>query len=250
MRANQTGVLIAHGFTGSRHELQGLADELAAQGMEVRVPLLPGHGTTPDDLRRYGPADWLATLRREYDALHGQAGRVALIGLSVGGSLALKLAADVQPASLVVIGAPVRLHYHTAIKAVLPLLRLVVGPDMTKPDTGFLANEVIPGYEQRCYNRVPIATFQAMMRFLEREMTAPTLRRVTAPTLIIQGSNDPIVAPYSVPRLRRHLGSPRTEFVAWNDPFHLIIQGERKHELYRLIADWIDPESPTSVPAA
>lgn len=248
MPTNAPAVLIAHGFTGSQHELRGLAEYLEERGVEVRLPLLPGHGTTPDDLRRYGPDDWLATLRDEYGALRERTDRVALVGLSLGGSLALKLASQVQPASLVVIGAPVRLHYHTAIKAALPLLRLAVGPDMVKPDTGFLANEVIPGYEQRCYNRVPIATFQAMMRFLEREMTAPTLRRVTTPALVIQGSNDPIVAPYSVPRLRAHLGSARKDFVTWNDPFHLIVQGERKRELYKLIADWLRAASPTSAP--
>ncbi len=236
---HRSAVLLAHGFTGSQHELRSFADHLEQQGFLVRLPLLPGHGTTPDDLRRYGPDDWLATLREEYELLRAKTEQITLIGLSVGGSLALKLASETQPASLVVLGAPVRLHYHTAIKALLPVLRLAMGPDMVKPVRGFLANEVIPGYEQRCYNRVPIAAFQAMMRFLEREMTPATFRRITTPTLIIQGSNDPIVAPYSVAQLQQHLGTSRQQFISWSDPYHLIVQGERKTALYATIADWI-----------
>ena len=44
------GVLLCHGFTGSPQTLRGWADYLAAQGLTVSLPRLPGHGTTWRDL--------------------------------------------------------------------------------------------------------------------------------------------------------------------------------------------------------
>lgn len=239
MDATQSAVLIAHGFTGSPYELQGLADYLREKNMAVSLPTLPGHGTSPDDLRRHGPDSWMAALRASYAALENEYQQISIVGLSVGGSLALKLASEVPSASLVVIDAPVRLNFHTAIKVALPIWRALTGPDLIKPKTGMFANEQIPGYEQRCYDQIPIAIFQDMMRFLEREMNPPTFAHITAPTLLVQGSEDNIVSPSSAATVFKYLGSAKKERVDWQDRFHLIVQGERKQELYQLVADWI-----------
>src|SRR5262249_61661789 len=54
------GVLLCHGFTGSPQTLRGWADYLAAQGLTVSLPRLPGHGTTWQDLARTGGGDRVA----------------------------------------------------------------------------------------------------------------------------------------------------------------------------------------------
>jgi len=235
---NKSAVLIAHGFTGSPYELLALADFLREKDLFVSLPLLPGHGTFPDDLINHGPETWMETLRATYQDLATTHDKINIIGLSVGGSLALKLASEVSSKSVVAIDAPIRLSYHSAIKLVLPILRLT-RKDLVKPESGFFANEVIPGYEQRCYNRIPITVFQQMMAFLEHEMNAPTFEKITSPTLLIQSSGDRIVAPNSSQFVFDHLGSSKKQKVVWEDHYHLIVQGERKQELYQLIADWI-----------
>lgn len=243
--AQQPAVLIAHGFTGSPHELRALAAFLEDRGLHVQLPTLPGHDTSPHDLLENGPDIWLAALQAEYDALHAKHDLVGVLGLSVGGSLAVKLAAGTNPAFLATIGAPVRLSYHQLMRLALKVYRLLT-PDLVKPDKGFFANEEIPGFTQRCYDRVPIAAFEAMMRFLERDMIPATFRAVQAPSLIIQGTHDPIVAPWSAQRLLIELGSAEKRLVLWEDPYHLIVQGQRKEALYTTIADWI--ASTTTLP--
>lgn len=235
----QPAVLIAHGFTGSPYELRGLAGFLEKNDLTVRLPTLPGHGTSPDDLRQHGPISWMDALRSNYDDLKKQHEKIHILGLSVGGSLALKLASEVPSASVVVIDAPVRLNFHTAIKIALPIWRAIQGPDLLKPERGMFANEQIPDYVQRCYDQIPIAIFQQMMRFLEQEMNPSTFTRITAPTLIIQGSHDAIISPKSAKTIFKHIRSTEKQHVTWDDHFHLIVQGERKQELYQLIADWI-----------
>ena len=43
-----TGALLIHGFTGSAAETSPMGRYLAARGLAVRCPLLPGHGTDPE----------------------------------------------------------------------------------------------------------------------------------------------------------------------------------------------------------
>ena len=52
------GVLVLHGFTGNPQSMRGLAEAFAAAGFAVEIPLLPGHGTSVDDLDDTGWADW------------------------------------------------------------------------------------------------------------------------------------------------------------------------------------------------
>ena len=51
------GVLVLHGFTGNPQSMRGLAEAFAAAGFTVELPLLPGHGTSVDDMidDRRGP---------------------------------------------------------------------------------------------------------------------------------------------------------------------------------------------------
>ena len=44
------GALVVHGFTGTPQSMRGLAQAFARAGYAVELPLLPGHGTTVDDM--------------------------------------------------------------------------------------------------------------------------------------------------------------------------------------------------------
>ena len=41
------GVVVVHGYTSTPQSMRGWAEHLAAAGYTVRLPRLPGHGTTP-----------------------------------------------------------------------------------------------------------------------------------------------------------------------------------------------------------
>src|SRR5829696_1309179 len=69
-----------------------LGAHLARAGVAVHAPMLPGHGTTLDDLARTTRRDWLAAVERAVDAMRARCRRVAVIGQSLGGLLALHLA--------------------------------------------------------------------------------------------------------------------------------------------------------------
>jgi carboxylesterase len=89
----EVGVVCVHGFTGTPYEVRYLGESLARAGVSVRGLLLPGHGTSVDDLERTSWEDWSAAVEREVDAMSRRCRRVAVVGQSLGGLLALHVAA-------------------------------------------------------------------------------------------------------------------------------------------------------------
>ena len=81
------GVLVIHGFTGNPSSMRPLAEAFVAAGYTVEMPLLPGHGTTVEDMADTGWADWSAAVDKTYADLAGRVERVVVVGLSMGGSL-------------------------------------------------------------------------------------------------------------------------------------------------------------------
>src|SRR5215207_1989708 len=89
-----TAVLLIHGGGDTPQALYGLARHLHARGFAVRAPLLPAHGREVSALRNSSAEEWAAAIRRDFDELRSAHEHVAVVGLSVGGALAISLAAE------------------------------------------------------------------------------------------------------------------------------------------------------------
>lgn len=85
--------LCVHGFTSCPAVYTKLADRLAGMGYALSAPLLPGHGTRPEDLGSVAELDWFKAVAREFEALLGRYRTVHVVGLSLGGAIASWLAA-------------------------------------------------------------------------------------------------------------------------------------------------------------
>src|SRR5688572_15481652 len=86
--------LLIHGFLGSPRDVRPLAEELAAAGVTARGVLLPGFGDQIDRLRGVKARQWLETARDAWEETRDGAQRATLIGFSMGGAVALRLAAE------------------------------------------------------------------------------------------------------------------------------------------------------------
>jgi carboxylesterase len=73
---NATGVLLIHGFTATTAEVRLLADAFKKQGLTVSAPLLPGHGTSPQDMNRQHYTDWIACVESAYKKLRETCSKV------------------------------------------------------------------------------------------------------------------------------------------------------------------------------
>jgi hypothetical protein len=108
----EMGVLLVHGLLASPAELRPVGDVLRAQGFPVMGVRLEGHGTSPWDLRERSWRDWLASVARGYEIISAFSERVCIVGFSLGGSLALRLASDAPGdlAGVATVAAPIKLR--------------------------------------------------------------------------------------------------------------------------------------------
>src|SRR5712692_8608567 len=109
-KGDSVGCLLIHGFSGSPWEMRWLGEQLAADGYTVLGPLLAGHGTTPEDMNTTRWPDWYASVVAGYRQLREECEQVIAIGLSLGGALALHLAAHEPVDGLVLMATPLHIR--------------------------------------------------------------------------------------------------------------------------------------------
>ena len=159
-----TGVLLCHGFTGTPASLRPWADYLAAAGLTVSLPRLPGHGTTWQDMAHTRWEDWYAEVDRAYEELRGHTDEIFLMGLSMGGCLALRMAElrGDGVAGLVLVNPSVTAD--TKLFLLAPVLKLVV-PSL-KGIGSVIKKE---GAHELSYDRVPVRAALPAGQFTVRE---------------------------------------------------------------------------------
>lgn len=205
------GILVCHGFTGSPQSVRPWAEHLAADGLTVRAPRLPGHGTTWQDLAKTGWRDWYAEVERGFEELRDRCERVFVTGLSMGACLALRLAAERDDVSGVVVVNP-SLAPDTKLFLLAPVLKHVV------PTLPGVAGDIKKsGADEGGYRRVPVraaATLPELWR-----TTAALLPSVRQPLLVYRSSVDHVVGPPSMKVLLEAL--PGAEVRPLQNSYHV-----------------------------
>jgi carboxylesterase len=186
--APRIGVLVCHGFTGSPQSMRPWAEHLAAAGFGVRLPRLPGHGTSWRDMQVTTWDDWYAEVDRCFDELAKAYDQVFVMGLSMGGTLALRIAQrhGAEVAGLVLVNASVK-----ADKAVLRLVPLLKWLVPTTPGIGNAINKA--DVTELAYDKVPLKALDSFARAWK--VVLADLPKVTQPTLLFRSVTDPVVHP-------------------------------------------------------
>lgn len=200
-RQGTTGeaAVLIHGFTGHPGHWHPLAEVLSERGHTVIAPRLAGHGTSPVDLGSTGADDWVASARTAAGTVADHR-RIHLVGLSMGGMVAILLARPTAAATITTINAPVRVSDRRALLA--PYFHRLVpstqaGADsVPDPDLAHLWSPYA------AYPTVAVAGLVAIVRSGWR-----AAGRVRRPSLVIQSRADTIVRPVSGPRLAKRLGA-------------------------------------------
>jgi carboxylesterase len=211
---DRTGVLLCHGFTGSPQSLRPWAQFLAEAGLTVSLPRLPGHGTTWQEMAGTRWEDWFAEVDRAFDELRGSTDEIFVMGLSMGGCLALRLAElHGQAVSGLVLVNP-SVTAETKLFLLAPALKLFV-PSL-KGITSDIKKE---GSTEVGYDRVPVkaaATLPALW-----QVTTRHLDQVSQPVLVYRSTTDHVVGPANVEILRKAIPAGQLEVRDCANSYHV-----------------------------
>lgn len=208
------GVLLCHGFTGSPASMRPWAQSLAASGLTVRLPLLPGHGTEWQQMQLTRWPDWYDCLARELRELADVSEQVFVMGLSMGGTLALRLTREHPDLVDGVVLVNASVHSRNRALRALPVLRRVV------PTVAGICNDIKkPGQDELAYARVPLQAMHSLTELWAD--VAPRLSEISCPMLAFGSDDDHVVEPSNSVEIVQGVSSQDLTFIPLHDSFHV-----------------------------
>ena len=223
--AGSVGVLLLHGLTATTTEVRLLAEDLYAHGYTVKAPLLPGHGTTPEDLNEQKWKDWAWEAEKSLQHLLTLCDTVFVAGESMGGALALYLAIGFPEIAGILCYAPaIQLNISTLqqmrLRTVAPFKAFI-------PKASGGNNPFWQGYDVNPLKAVE--TLVALGAYVRRHLAV-----ITQPVLVVQGRLDETVAT-DVGELVLDGVSSSIKRLAWmENSAHIILLEDDREQIFAL----------------
>lgn len=215
---NGDAVLVIHGFTSSPRSMRPWADAFLEGGYTVSLPVLPGHGSTWQELARTSRFAWTAAVEAEFDLLAAAHRKVFVVGLSMGGTLALHLGIERQPAGLALVNPALSMVDRTA--ALAGVLKRFI------PSVPAIANDIArPGQDEGAYPRTPVAAVHELRQLIRT--TRKNLGALQTPVFVSRSVVDHVVSESGLDVLRRELvgmhpsGVPRLQLMYLERSLHV-----------------------------
>lgn len=226
-----TGILMIHGFTGSPSEFRRIGYTLRDKGYTIQAVRLPGHGTTPEEMRHTGWTDWYGHVLECYDELAAKCKRVVIMGHSMGGLLALKLAGERSAMGIISLATPI---YLTSRKSALAVVLQYFIPYIAKKPKK--KNSTL--LDESCaYTKTPIRCVVSLRRLVKQ--VKGLISEVNAPIWIGQGNKDGVVHPSSAAFLQERIGSEVKELHLYNESSHGLLLDQERERIYEDISAFI-----------
>ena len=211
---SDVGVLLCHGFTGTPQSMRPWGEYLAERGFTVRVPLLPGHGTTWQEMNNTRWEDWYSCVDTAFRELHETCQRVVVGGLSMGASLALQLAQEHGPriSGLVLVNPAVK--FDDPRTRVLPVLKHLMG------SLEAVGNDIKkPGVTELAYTRSPLKAGHSQL--VAWRSVIRDLPEVTQPVLLLRSTQDHVLPASSSALVLSRISSSDVTEILLEDSYHV-----------------------------
>jgi carboxylesterase len=233
----RSALLLLHGFGDTPQTLSYLAPALHARGYTVHAPLLPGHGRSVRDFARSSAAQWLESAREALRELTSSHERVGVVGLSMGGAIAARIAAVTPELRALALLAP----YCDAPRPIRELARyrLLVATFIPYMD-GRNERSIIDPEERARGLGYGVTTPRLLSELVSMADTArEALPHITAPTLILQSRDDNRIAPEVAESVFERLGSAE-KALEWVDGGHVITVDHGRETVIERVGEWMD----------
>ena len=239
LEGGAVGILLIHGFTGSPLEMRLVGDYLNAKGLTVSAPLLPGHGTTVEDMNRCSWTDWTRHCQAALERLEHQCHTVFVAGLSMGAVLSLFLASrDERIAGAVAYSPALLVRGHSIYLS--PLLKHLISK-VPKSDV----NDLTDG--EACsrlwsYRYHPTSAAHELLKLNWR--VRRSLGQVQCPLLVIHSTLDRTIAANSAQYVYDHAGSRDKQLVTLHNSGHCLTVDSEWQDVADMTSSFIESHTP------
>ena len=242
------GVLLLHGFGDTPQTLSLLARRLARNGYGVLAPLLPGHGRSLDAFRQSRADQWISAARDAFREMRARYAKVSIVGLSMGGALAVLIAAEsgsLESLTLIApyLGMPTRIRLAARVHW---LWGTFVGEINARSPRSI--HDPIEREKNLAYGAVTGRMLFELSKVMRQARSA--LARVSAPTLVIMSKEDPRVAPGVGEFAMKNLGARDKKLVWTEGAGHIITVDYGRERVFTEITTWLRTHDGRSATAA
>lgn len=232
------GCLMIHGFTGSPNELLELGEWLAGKRLTVSIPTLPGHATHSADMFNYGWQDWVAAVEGALQELQTVCEDVFVCGLSMGGALALHLAANTPSIKgVITLSAPAQ--FPPWKKIAVRLLKRIRKFRYKKG--GEDVHDVSTRPRLGSYRRYPYYAVDQLFQLVDH--VRGELHNVVQPILIIHSRNDHTIPFHNSEMIYNRVSSPDKRKVDLTQSYHIITVDFEKEQVWSEVFGFIQNHS-------
>ena len=240
------GCLLLHGLTSSLATVDGLVPQLRERGLPYRLPTLRGHGATPAALRGVTWRDWYADASRALDDLLAECERAVVVGLSMGGLVALHLAAERQErlAGVVAVAPALRLAGTRRDRANV-FLRALAGRMLTVDVRNAFEDATLAAASTN-YPQAPARVVLSLDRY--GRVVRRLLPRITIPFLLIYTPRDRVVRPETARQIFDAVGTPpeRKRLLAFDQSGHEMLLDRQREAVFAAIMEFIAERQPAA----
>ncbi|HEY4304068.1 MAG TPA: alpha/beta fold hydrolase [Gemmatimonadaceae bacterium] len=236
-RENAPAVLLIHGAGDTPQTLRYLGEYLHQQGFHVEAPLLPGHGRSVRDFRRVHADNLTNAARGAYVDLRARREWVGIIGLSMGGALAVQVAGEFADLPALGLAAPYLEMPRKIARAarlawlwgpIVPIVESTEGLSIFDPDERA---------KNLAYGIFTASALAALYETVRRASNAS--RRVMAPTLVVQSREDNRISPTAAERSFAKIGATEKRLEWVSGASHVITVDFGREHVFALLASWL-----------
>ncbi|MFD1929521.1 alpha/beta hydrolase [Sporosarcina siberiensis] len=231
---NDTAVLLLHSFTSHTRDMNMLAKSIHESfGFTCYAPLYRGHGEEAEALIPYTIDDWWEDTLESYQELAKKYKQVTVIGLSVGGVFALKLAEQFPIEQVIVMSVPMN-------SQPLELKKRVIDFAFRYKKLENKSDQQIK-IELKRFDSMPLDSFERFKQFISE--TRNELDKITAPIAVYYGGRDEVTYEESAFEIADNVSSKTIQLEKFYNTSHLMTLSKEKDRLFEQIHQFLSPQA-------
>lgn len=239
---NSVGCLLVHGFVSAPQEMTWLGDQLNKSGFSVLGVRLHGHATKASDLHRIRGHDWIADIEDGYHYLKDQCTQIAMVGMSLGGALALLSSSYLPVNCTIAISTPFEtipypnLSFLGAGLPLLNILQSLIKSLPKPPPLDFVDRQAAK--DHLTYSVFPTRGVIETDKLLLQMRTA--LSQVTTPVLVIHSLKDRGVPIENADKITSALVASEVENLFLDEGGHVVLLEPDRDKAAKAIIQFIN----------